>query len=343
MPQSAPPLIIPVFLPHAGCRHRCIFCNQFKTAGNLPSLPAPERVAETIRTFLDFPKNRNRCAQVAFYGGTFLGLEKPYIRSLLETAAGFAQQGSAASIRFSTRPDTVDSESLGMIRHFPVSTIEIGAQSMDDAVLRLSGRGHTAEETETAVRLLKKLGYEVGVQMMTGLPGEGEESAFHTARRISALSPDFVRIYPALVLSGSLLETWHQEGKYTPLSLERSVTLVKRLYLHFRSNGIRVIRMGLQANDALDSGLGLVAGPYHPAFGHLVHSEIFLDRAELVLSESGVSGQVILKVHPRSLSKLQGIKNRNLEILKRKFALASLEIRADPLLDKDAVALCRAE
>jgi histone acetyltransferase (RNA polymerase elongator complex component) len=343
MPRGAAPLIIPVFLPHAGCRYRCVFCNQLKTAGDLPPLPTPARVAETIRTFLDFPANRNRSAQIAFYGGTFLGLEKPYILSLLETAGGFAPEGGGISIRFSTRPDTVDSESLDLIREFPVSTVEIGAQSMDDSVLRLSKRGHTADETETAVRLLKRLGYEVGVQLMVGLPGESEESAFRTARRIIRLSPDFVRIYPALVLSGSRLEKWYAEGRYTPLTLERSVTLVKHLYLEFTAKRIRVIRMGLQANSELDTGGGRVAGPYHPAFGHLVHSEIFLDRAESVLSAAApFSGPVALKVNPRSLSRLQGLGNRNLDLLKRKFALARLDIRTDPLLDPEKVVLCGA-
>ena len=184
---------------------------------------------------------------MSFYGGNFLGLESPKILSLLAEADRFARSGAVDSIRFSTRPDTITPERLDLVSGFPVATVEIGAQSMDDGVLAQSRRGHSAEDTRTAVRRLKARGLEVGLQMMVGLPGDTPEKALETAREIAALSPDFVRIYPTLVLKNSRLATWYHQGRYAPLSLDAAVSDVADFYAFFSLRRIPVIRMGLQA------------------------------------------------------------------------------------------------
>ena len=117
---------------------------------------------------------------------------------------------------------------------------------------RLSQRGHTALDTRRAVALLKERGYAIGLQMMMGLPGQDVSSAMTTALDIAGLYPDFVRIYPTLVLKNSRLEKWYQSGVYEPLSLDAAVTQVKKLYGFFREKQIPVIRMGLQASESLD-------------------------------------------------------------------------------------------
>ena len=269
-----------------------------------------------------------------------MGQPKKDIEYLLYEANKFITAGKVDSIRFSTRPDTIDNRRLDMLNGLPVSTVELGVQSMDDQVLTMSKRGHTASDTEKAVHRLKKRNYAIGLQLMVGLPGDDETRSLTTGRRIAEFSPDFVRIYPTLVLSNSQLAGWYEKGKYIPLSLEAGVTATKKLYLLFAHENIRVIRMGLQISADLEKGTTILAGPYHPAFGHLVFSDIFLDRATSVLkSEIIPTDNVSINVHPRSISKMQGLKNRNIEILKRNFCLKSIRIVPDVSLGEDQLAV----
>lgn len=334
------PFIIPIFLPHAGCPHQCVFCDQKSITGVRRDMVSPENVERQILEFLEYKGNDRRSAQVAFYGGNFLGLEKDYIERLLNVSTKFVKNKKIDAIRFSTRPDTIDHDRIEIIKNYPIATVEIGAQSMDDRVLATVKRGHSAFDTQQAVTLLKNRDYQIGLQMMVGLPKEDEAGSLSTAYRISELEPDFVRIYPTIVLKNSLLARWYENGTYRPWSLERSVAHVKTLYLFFKKKNIPVIRMGLQASDDLDSGAAVLAGPYHPAFGHLVHSEIFLDMATAILEKEKIfHDKITLNVHPHSISKMRGLKNKNVNSLKIKFQLQSLKIVPDPSLGEDKLAL----
>jgi len=336
--SSNRPFIIPVFLPHYGCPHRCIFCNQSNITGVKQPFLAPQRLREWIKEYLTFKGKKRHPVQIAFYGGNFLGLKADEITRLLKEAAGFVKAGSVDSVRFSTRPDTINTERLDVIKPYPVSTIELGVQSMDDQVLTSAKRGHKAQDTEKAVALLKTSKYKIGLQMMVGLPGDNEAKALATGRKIASLNPDFVRIYPTIVLANSPLARWYQDGTYAPWPLERCVTLVKNLYMLFASKNIPVIRMGLQPSDDLEVGSTILAGPFHPAFGHLVYSEIFLDKAVTVLkSKKSNLDTITLKVHPQNISKMRGLKNNNIHILKRKFQIKSLQIVPDAAVFKNSV------
>lgn len=333
------PFIVPVFLPNIGCPHKCVFCNQSAITGVKQKIPSSEEIGLQINRFLNY-KGRNRSlVQISFFGGNFLGLKIDFIKSLLREATKFVIEGRVDSIRFSTRPDTIDYERLDILEEFPVATVEIGVQSMDDKVLCLAGRGHTSSDTEKAVSILKERNYEVGLQMMIGLPGDDGSMSLYSAKKIAALSPDFVRIYPTLVLKNSILSGWYKEGKYTPLSLKKSVTLAKDIYLIFKEKKIRVIRMGIQASEHFERETTILAGPYHPAFGHLVHSEIFLDMASSIIEAEGIGScdSVGIKVHPRSVSKIRGIKNFNVKTLKEMFNIKSLEIIPHHSLAEDAI------
>ncbi|MFC1811976.1 elongator complex protein 3 [Thermodesulfobacteriota bacterium] len=337
------PLIVPVFLPHAGCPHRCAFCNQAAVTQVSQLALSPEKLQSKIVEFLNFNRKARHPVQIAFFGGNFLGLKENDIIPLLGEAEKFVTAGKVDSIRISTRPDTIHEERLNILKKYTVSTIELGVQSMDNRVLATAKRGHTASDTERAVTLLKERNYEVGLQMMVGLPGDNETKSTTTGRRIADLRPDFVRIYPTVVLSDSLLAQWYAEGKYTPLTLEACVTLVKKLYLLFKGEQIPVIRMGLQASEELEKGATVLAGPYHPAFGHMVHSEIFLDMAISILeSEKPLNGGILIKVHPLSISKMRGLKNKNIETLKHRFQIQSLEVVPDPSLAEDRLIISSA-
>lgn len=330
------PFIIPIFLPNLGCPHQCAFCNQTSITGVTPDTISPETLCLLINEFLEYKKTQRRSVQVSFYGGNFLGLKKEYIRILLDETTKFVKNKRIDSIRFSTRPDTISDKQLDIIKDYPVSTIEIGVQSMDNQVLAMAKRGHTTLDTEKAAALLKERNYDVGMQMMVGLPGDDEIKSLFTAQRIASLSPDFVRIYPTVVLAHSRLAVWYRKGEYTPWSLSRCVALVKNLYLFFKSKKIPVIRMGLQASEDLAKDTTILAGPYHPAFGHMIHSEIFLDMAVSIMeAEKRSYDKITINVHPRSISKMRGLKNKNVESLKNKLQIKSLEIIPDLSLAED--------
>jgi histone acetyltransferase (RNA polymerase elongator complex component) len=334
------PFIIPIFLPHAGCPHQCVFCNQTSITGVKRDMLPPEKVERQILEFLEYKGNDRRPVQVAFYGGNFLGLGKDYIERLLNVSTKFVKNKEIDGIRFSTRPDTIDHDRIEILKNYPVTTVEIGAQSMEDRVLAIARRGHFASDTQRAVTLLKDRHYQIGLQMMVGLPEEDEAGSLSTAHRIGELKPDFVRIYPTIVLKNSLLARWYKNGTYRPWSLERSIAHVKTLYLFFKKKNISVIRMGLQASEDLDSGAAVLAGPYHPAFGHLVHSEIFLDMATKIMDNKAVSQDTFtLKVHPRSVSKMRGLNNKNVNALKKRFQLQSLKIVPDTAIPEDQLAV----
>jgi histone acetyltransferase (RNA polymerase elongator complex component) len=335
--NSHKPFIIPIFLPHAGCPHRCVFCDQPSITGVHSKQPRTD-IHDQIEAFLKFKTARRNKVQIAFFGGNFLGMPADEIKRLLDEAAAYVDTGRANSIRFSTRPDTIDPHRLDLIKNFPVKTIELGVQSMDDGVLSATKRGHSASDTETAFQRLKELNYEVGVQLMVGLPGDTPECLIASAKRVAQLKPDFIRIYPTLVLSGSPLAAWYRKGEYVPLSLAEAVRQVKDLYLLFKNNNIAVIRMGLQASEELENGSTILAGPYHPAFGHLVYSEIFLDMAVAQIESSALNTDSIsIRTNPSNVSKLLGLRNRNIEILKNKFGFESVAVRSDDTLAQDQI------
>ncbi len=332
------PFIIPIFIPHSGCPHQCIFCNQRAITGISGAIPSANEIHCLVDKFLGYKrKNRDR-TELSFYGGNFLGLAPDRIQSLLDPVVPFVKSKKIDGIRFSTRPDTIDKDRLNQIHAYPISTIELGVQSMDNRVLKQAHRGHTAEDTVQAVTLLKEKNYQIGLQMMTGLPGDNDALCLASARQIIALKPDFVRIYPTLVIAGSPLADLYQKNKYLPQPIDECVALLKRLYLLFQENRIDVIRMGLQASDELDDPSTVLAGPYHPALGHMVFSKIFLDAAaKKIRKKTSPNDTVTITVHPRNLSRMQGLNKKNIVALKQLFDIRNLDLTTDATLESDDV------
>lgn len=325
------PFIIPVFIPMSGCPHRCAFCNQTAITGKPPSPLSPAIVAASVQPFLPSLPQQKRPVQIAFYGGNFLGLPERTVRCLLAAAADFVKRHNGAGIRFSTRPDTISSKSLAVVGDYPVTTIELGLQSLDDRVLTLARRGHDAACTIAAARRVKAAGYELGLQMMTGLPGDTSGGALHTAREMVPLAPDFVRIYPTLVLEHSPLAGRFRAGTFAPASLEETITLVSHLFLVFSAAGIPVVRMGLQADEALLTPGRVLAGPFHPCLGELVYSRIFHAlAAEALARHLDRPLAVAIRVHPRHLSRMIGAGRGNLRRLQARFNGGAIAVFGDP-------------
>jgi histone acetyltransferase (RNA polymerase elongator complex component) len=332
------PFVVPLFIPHAGCPHRCIFCDQTRTTGRSEAFATADQLHAAIAQFLSYRRDPFRPTEIAFFGGNFLGMAAERIHFLLELGAAYVSRGTARGLRFSTRPDTITTETLKLIAGFPVTTIELGVQSMNDQVLEISRRGHTALDTRRAMALLRPGPYRLGLQMMVGLPGDTLEQALTTAEAIAALAPDFVRIYPTLVLKDSPLARWHAQGRYLPMTLDETVDLVKSLLRLFLRKNIKVIRMGLQPTSDLNPDAGVVAGPFHPALGELVHSALWRDSLSRCLTVHPLSGQSIeIDVHPSNLSRIKGYRNDNFKWIGREFNPSRIVARTNPELPADRV------
>lgn len=338
--NSARPLVIPVFIPNAGCPHRCIYCNQVTVTGQAAELPSTEALHAQIDRYLSYRIRNRHPIEIAFFGGNFIGLDPGSIQILLKEAGRYVEAGKADGLRFSTRPDTLNPEKIDLLEPYPVTTIEIGAQSMVDSVLRHSKRGHTVADTTRAVKLLKSAGYNIGLQLMVGLPAETRADLETTGQAAVTLAPDFVRIYPTLVLAGSPLASWYRQRRFHPIDLGEAVWRAKTLYRLFHAAGIGIIRMGLQASADLQQPSQVLAGPFHPAFGHLVFSALFLDAASKAIASTGSKSRHIgLQVNPRSESKMRGLRNHNMDILKNRFNLFSLTIDTDADLSEQQIGL----
>lgn len=320
--MSARASILPVFVPHLGCPHDCVFCNQRRISGQ------PEAAtAHTVRQMLAGLPADGTGRQLAFYGGSFTAIPAEQQEELLSAAHEGMERGIIASIRLSTRPDAIDETVLERLRRYGVDTVELGAQSMDDEVLRLSGRGHTAEDVRRASRLVKDAGFHLILQMMTGLPGDTQEKSLYTAREIIALQPEGVRIYPTVIVRDTALcELWRR-GLYREHSVEDAVTWCAGLLPLFEASGILVIRLGLNPTEKLSNGAA-VAGAYHPALGELVRSRILRNRAEALLEGVSPGSRVVLAVQPRLLSQMLGQKRANVRALCERFGLTELRVEA---------------
>jgi len=304
--------VIPVFIPHLGCPRDCVFCNQRSIAA--PSEPRPEEIGAFIAERLAYSGDG---AELAFFGGSFTAISPVKRRAYLEAAYPFVASDRLSGIRLSTRPDAIDETILAELKSFGVTTIELGAQSMDDGLLERANRGHTAADTVRASGLIKDAGFTLILQMMLGLPGDDGHS-FETARQIAALRPDGVRIYPTVVIRHTRLEEMWRKGEYTPLTVEKAAEICAELIDFFENQNIRVIRAGLNPTEEL--GGEVVAGPYHPAFGELCRSRIYMKKAEALLCGTKPGDTLIFETAPGRAPLMIGQHRCNFTAITEKYA-----------------------
>lgn len=297
--------IYPIFIPHAGCPHRCLFCAQDRSTGqaDVPDI-------KTIENFLEHALPLQGDGEIAFYGGTFSSLPTAQQDRYLATAARFVASGQVAGIRISTRPDALDGQRLARLRACGVTTIEIGCQSFNDAVLNAAERGHSAADNISAVQRCRNAGFQVGIQLMPGLPGGNAVEALMSLRQALGLKPSFVRIYPTVVIDGTALADLWKSGGYLPWTLDETVDICADMLLACRQAEIPIIRLGLQHDAQLQANL--LAGPYHPAFGQLIRSRLW----RRALYHASAHGKQ-LSVNPHDLSDALGHRNENRDWLKR--------------------------
>lgn len=288
----------------------------------------------TVMAHFESLKKKPDQVQVAFYGGNFTGMAKQDQNRLLGYARPFLEAGSVHAVRISTRPDFLDQEELELLRNSGVRIVEIGAQSLVDDVLKHAHRGHLARDVETAVKRLKENGFEVGIHLMAGLPGDSPEGFGLSVDRTIALQPNTVRLHPTLVFEGTLLAQDYINGRYKPLTLEEAVGLCKSALLKFAAAGIPVIRVGLQMTREMQKRQAILAGPCHPALRLLVESSIFYDRAVSLLESQDFRGKTaVFSVFSKEQSSLRGPGNENLRLLQKRFGLSTVRISPVPIQD----------
>jgi len=301
-------MIIPIFVPHEGCPNNCAFCNQ-RTISGKEKAPGINEARNTIEEYLADGK---KAEQIAFFGGSFTGIEVNKQNEYLSLAQEYIEKGLVKSIRLSTRPDYIDKETVKRLISFGVKNIELGAQSMDEEVLLLVKRGHSARDVEIAAEVISANGAVLGLQMMTGLPYDTPGKCLYTAKRFHELGAKETRIYPTVVLRGTYLERMLENGEYIPQSIEEAVDISAKLYRFFLDSGMRVLRIGLPDSKELKENY--IAGAYHPSLGEMVISRDIRNRIE----ENVKNNDVKILVNPRFLSKLNGNKRCNIEYFTKK-------------------------
>jgi len=319
-------ITIPVFIPHMGCPHRCIFCNQWRISSGNGS-PGPGKIKDIIDLYLSRISPTVKKVELAFFGGSFTAIPAEEQNILLSAVKPYVDEGIIHSQRLSTRPDCIDREKLDLLAQYNVQTVELGVQSFNDQVLNYAERGHSSEDVYRAMELLGEYKFRTGIQLMPGLPGDSFSISRNSAAAAAALCPDDARIYPLVVLKGTRLEKMYHENKYKPLSIDEAVEISAEMYKIFAEKNINVIRIGLHPLEFHEETV--VAGPYHTALGFLVKSRYRRDMLEeAVKSRKNVSAcKDALSIVIPSLfaEEYIGMKKSNIEYIKSFFEVKRVE------------------
>ena len=323
--------IIPIFVPHLGCPNDCVFCNQKSISGQTKQV-TKEDVKNIIEEHLKYIKKDSK-VEVAFFGGSFTGIEEAKQEELLSTAYEYIKQKKVDSIRISTRPDYIDKKILKRLKKYKVKTIELGVQSANDYILKKAGRGHTFEDVVKASKLIRWYGFDLGHQMMVGLPESTTVDEINTAKQLIKLKPKMVRIYPVLVIKNTKLEKDYNNGKYKPLTVTQAVEVCKELVKLFVKKYIEVIRIGLQPTDTItnpdNDKSEVVAGPFHSAFRQLVESGMWYDViVEKIKQLNTKVKEVVVTVNPADVNNVIGQRKDNINNLRDVYDV-DLIVKAD--------------
>lgn len=329
--------IIPIFVPHEGCPHNCVFCNQNSITGSTSRID-DVFVRDTVEEYLRTIKNRDAIVEISFFGGTFTAIDTEKQKQLLKVAKEFKEAGKINYIRLSTRPDYINNYILDYLKEYSVDIIELGIQSLDQEVLKASGRGHSEQDVIEASNLIKQYGFVLGHQIMLGLPKDNFQKDIDTVKKVIKLSPNICRIYPALVIKNTPMEEMFAKGIYKPYSLDDAIEISKEIYGLLIVNDIKVIRIGLQPTEEINEGKEIVTGPFHPSFRELVEGKIFNEMWRSLVPD-GYEGEVIIKVNSRDISKLYSNKKNIFNDSKKQLKTINVKVIQDDSIERDSVAV----
>ncbi len=324
---------ISVFIPHMGCPNMCSFCNQKKISG-AEKVPSADEVYEICRNQFENMQDKSD-TEIAFFGGSFTAIPYDYMISLLECVQPFICSDGFDGIRISTRPDCISTEILDILKKYNVKAVELGCQSLDNKVLLMNNRGHDAESVFNACELIRNYGFELGLQMMTGLYGSDYETDIKTADTICNIKPDTVRIYPVVILKNTQLDEFYQSGIYKTYDMEYMINLCSDIMRKFSKCGIRIIKCGLHASETVEEDM--TGGYYHPSFRELCESRIFRNSFENILKNYSDS-RFVIYVSDKNISRAVGQKRSNIEYFRK--SGVSVSVKPDNSLGKDEFILC---
>lgn len=331
---------IPYFVPHEGCPYTCAFCSQRKITGVSRSNIANEEREQFHKTVQQSLATAHSGAfvEIAFFGGSFTGIELGRMEQLLGWAYEYIKTGSVQGIRISTRPDYINTKILDTLKHYGVTSIELGVQSMSDSVLYACDRGHTAADTVAAAKLIKQYGFSLGCQIILGLPESNRETEAMTASEIVALGADCARIYPILVIEGTKLFEMRAKGSYAPPSIDELVLSGAKCLRIFLDSGVKVLRMGLQSSKELSK-----SAEYEPAYGELVWNKLYLDELDKTLQSKIPLDDafVTIAIKQGDISKAVGQNKKNTEYLKKKFGIKQIKFIEQPSLQEGEILILK--
>lgn len=312
--------IIPIFIPFLGCPHDCAFCNQVKITNYKDNINKENTIRQINQYLSYFPKNEN-LKEIAFFGGSFTGLDKKVMISYLEIALNYKKKGIIDRIRLSTRPDYINNSILDILKKYEVDVIELGIQSLDNEILNANERGHSKEDSIMASKLIKDYGFKLGHQIMPGLYKDSFDKAIETGLESIKMNPDMVRIYPTLVIKDTKLEKLYKEGLYKPLSLDEAIEISSRLYMIYSYKKIPVIRIGLQPTENINEKKDVIAGPFHPSIRQLVETNIHKIYLEELINKYGLKNKIKIHISNRDISIIAGNKKANKNYFYKKYGL----------------------
>lgn len=312
--------IIPIFIPFLGCPHDCAFCNQVKITNYKDNINKENTIRQINQYLSYFPKNEN-LKEIAFFGGSFTGLDKKVMISYLEIALNYKKKGIIDRIRLSTRPDYINNSILDILKKYEVDVIELGIQSLDNEILNANERGHNKEDSIMASKLIKDYGFKLGHQIMPGLYKDSFDKAIKTGLESIKMNPDMVRIYPTLVIKDTKLEKLYKEGLYKPLSLDEAIEISSRLYMIYSYKKIPVIRIGLQPTENINEKKDVVAGPFHPSIRQLVETNIHKIYLEELINKYRLKNKIKIHISNREISIIAGNKKANKNYFYKKYGL----------------------
>ncbi|MEG1566781.1 MAG: radical SAM protein [Anaerovoracaceae bacterium] len=331
--------IIPIFIPHQGCPNDCIFCNQKKITARQKAVTA-EDVETIIKTYLPTLQNRNlETIEIAFFGGSFTGIPISDQTKYLKVAKKYKDKGLIDKIHLSTRPDYINEDILNNLKDHSVDIIELGVQSFDEEVLKLSNRGHNSQIVYKSSKLIQDYGFELGIQLMIGLPGDTLEKCIYSAKETVKIGPSLARLYPTIVINDTELYNQYKCGKYIALSQDEAVLRSKEMYKILDGAGINIIRVGLKSTDIINENGEIIGGTFHPAFRQLVEGEIAKERFEEILSNSQFQelvsrsdlppARIKFLSNPKSFSNMIGNGSRNKIYFSKKYPTLNIKYAID--------------
>lgn len=328
--------IIPIFVPDEGCPHRCVFCNQNRITGS-EELMNVNIARNIIEEHLDTIDRSSAFIEISFFGGTFTAIREERQKKLLALAKEYKDSGKIDYIHLSTRPDAINDYILTYLKEFGVNVIELGVQSLNEEVLKASGRGHSIEDVYNASKLIKDYGFILGHQLMLGLPKDNFERDRESLKASISMKPDIARLYPALVIKDTPMEKMYNRGYYKPYTLDEGVEISLELLREYEKNNIKVIRVGLQPTENINTGKDLIAGPFHPAFRELVESKDINNKIYELLKDQ--SGKVIIEVSNKDVSKLYSNRKKYFQEMNRKLNNIIFDINVRNDIEKGKISI----